>query len=293
MQTQEVSFTVTKQDYRAANYYIHFMSRTIFLYVSLGVLIAFMIYRTVVQYTALELWAPSVYITGAAVFWLLLQITKLETSIRRYSKSSANILGKKSILRYTDTRMTMKIPEIAFSSSGVFADYPAAFETRRSFLVYTSGSDLFLIPRRAFTREKLEGFRNILIKAMGDRLASRYNKNAPHIPIAAEFEAEKIKQQQAEEKAAAREAEKARRKAVREARKEGRDLPAEEAAAAEEAKAAEAVNAAEETTAAEPVKAAAETGAAAAEPGSKPRRNSLADRANLVSSRGMNAEKPK
>ena len=291
MQTQEVSFTVTKQDYRAANYYIHFMSRTIFLYVSLGVLIAFMIYRTIVQYSALELWAPSVYITGAAVFWLLLQITKLEMTIRRYSKSSSNILGKKSILRYTDTRMTMKIPEIAFSSSGLFADYPAAFETRRSFLVYTSGTDLFLIPRRTFTKEKLEGFRNILIKAMGDRLASRYNKHAPHIPIAAEFEAEKIKQQQAEEKAAAREAAKAHRKAVREARKEGRDLPAEEAKAAEETNAAEEAGSVAEENAAEEAEAAAEANAAAEDSGRRPRRNPLANRANLVSSRGMNAEK--
>lgn len=271
MQTQEVSFTVTKQDYRAANYYIYFMSRTIFLYASLGVIIAFMIYRTVVQYSALELWAPSVYITGAAVFWLLLQTTKVEMSIRRYSRSSANILGRKSILRYTDTRMTMKIPETAFSSSGLFAEYPAAFETRRAFLIYTSGSDLFLIPRRAFPKEKLEVFRNILIRAMGDRLASRYNKNAPHIPIAAEIEAEKVKQQQAEEEAAAKAAEKAHRLAVRQAKKEGRELPAEEAKATEDAG------------------AAAE--AAPSSPSYKPKKNSIADRANLVSSRGMNAEK--
>lgn len=266
MQTQEVSFTVTKQDYRAANYYIHFMSRTLFLYVTAGTVILFLAYRMLVEAGVIGYWEPSLYITSFALFWILLQITKLETTVRRYARSPENILGKKSILRYTDTRMTMKIPEKAFSSSGLFAEYPAAFETRRLFLVYTSGSDLFLIPRRAFTKEKLETFRNILINAMGDRLSSRYNKHAPHIPTAAEIEAEQIKQTQAEEEAAAKEAEKAHKLAVREAKKEGRDLEAEEARAAEEA-------------------------AAVVGPNFKPRRRSIADRANLVNNREKNAEK--
>ena len=195
MQTQEVTFTVKKQDYRAAYYYIHFLSRRLLLYIAGGTLAVFLIYRVLVHFGVLGFWEISVYITSFAVFWLLLQVTKLEITIYRYGRSASNILGKKSILRYTDTRMTMKVPEIAFNSSGLFADYPCAFEIRRAFLVYTSGSDLFLIPRRAFTKEKLVVFRNILIKAMGDRFSSRHNKNAPHIPTAAEIEAEKIKQE--------------------------------------------------------------------------------------------------
>ena len=267
MQTQEVTFTVKKQDYRAAYYYIHFLSRRLLLYIAGGMVALFLIYRLLVYFGVLEFRDISVYITSFAVFWLLLQVTKLEMTIYRYGKSAKNILGKKSILRYTDTRMTMKVPEIAFNSSGLFADYPCAFEIRRAFLVYTSGSDLFLIPRRAFTKEKAEVFRNILIKAMGDRFASRYNRNAPHIPTAAEIEAEKIKQEKAEQEAAEKAAEKAHKIAVREARKEGRDLLAEEARAAEEA------------------------AAAAVGPGYKPHKNSIADRANLVNNRGKNAEK--
>lgn len=267
MQTQEVTFTVTKQDYRAANYYIHFLSRRLLLYLTLGTLTVFVIYRILVDHGVLAFWEPSVYITGFAIFWILLQITKLEMNVFRYGRSAKSILGKKSILRYTDTRMTMKVPEIAFSSSGFFADYPCAFEIRRAFLVYTSGSDLFLIPRRAFAKEKLEGFRSILIKAMGDRFSSRHNKNAPHIPTAAEIEAERIKQEKEEQEAAEKEAEKLHRIAVREARKEGRDLLAEEARAAEEA------------------------AAAAVGPDYRPHKNSIADRANLVNNRGKNAEK--
>ena len=270
MQTQEVIFAVNKQDYRAANYYMHFLSRRLLLYLTAGVLAAFVIYRILVDQGVLGFWEPSVYITGFAIFWLLLQVTKLETTVRRYAKSEKNILGKKSILRYTDTRMTMKVPEAAFNSSGMFADYPCAFEIRRAFLVYTSGSDLFLIPRRAFTQEKLEGFRSILIKAMGDRFVSPHNKNAPHIPTTAEIEAEKIKQEKAEQEAAEKEAERLHKIAVREAKKEGRDLLAEEAKAAEEA---------------------AEKAAAVTGPEYKPHKNSIADRANLVNNRGKNAEK--
>ncbi len=270
MQTQEVIFAVNKQDYRAANYYIHFLSRRLLLYITTGTLIVFVIYKVLVDQGMLPFWEPSVYITGFAIFWILLQITKLEMAVYRYGKSDKSILGKKSIFRYTDTRMTMKVPEIAFSSSGIFADYPCTFEIRRAFLIYTSGSDLFLIPRRAFTKEKLEDFRNILIKAMGDRFSSPYNKNAPHIPTMAEIEAEKIKQERAEQEAAEKEAERLHKIAVREAKKEGRDLLAEEAKAAEEA---------------------AEKAAAVTGPEYKPHKNSIADRANLVNNRGKNAEK--
>ena len=194
MQTQEVSFTVTKQDYRAANYYIHFMNRMLPILLMVGILLLFLVYRILIEVGVLPFWEPSLYIASFAVFWILLQVTKLETAVRRYAKSPSSILGKKSILRYTDTRMTMKVPEAAFNSSGLFADYPAAFETRSAFLIYTSGADLFLVPRRAFTDEKRDAFRNILIKAMGDRLSSRYNRNAPHIPTAAEIAAEEAKQ---------------------------------------------------------------------------------------------------
>lgn len=266
MQTQEVTFTVTKHDYRCAYYYVHFLSRRLLLYIAGGTLALFLIYMVFVQTGLLPFWEPSAYIASFPVFWLLLQVTRLELTVYRYSRSAANILGKKSILRYTDIRMTMKIPEAAFSSSGLFADYPCAFETHRSFLVYTSGSDLFLIPRRAFGKEKLKVFRDVLIKAMGDRFSSRYNKNAPHIPTTAEIEAEKIKQEKAEAEAAAKEAEKAHKIAVREAKKEGRDLEAEEEKAAEEA-------------------------AAVVGPEYKPHKNSIADRANLVNNRGKNAEK--
>ena len=232
MQTQEVSFTVTKQDFRAANYYIYFISRSIFLYISGGTLVLFLVYMLFVRLGMVGFWSPSAYITSGAVFWLLWQMTKLEKTVRQYAKSPASILGMKSILRYTDTRMTMKVPQKAFTSSGMFADYPCAFESRSAFLVYTSGSDLFLIPRRAFSPEKLEGFRAILIAAMGDRFSSRYNKNAPHIPTAAELESKEVK---------------------------------EKKAAAEAAK--------------------------PADDGYKPRRNSIADRANLVTSRDKNVQK--
>ena len=266
MQTQEVHFTVTKQDYRAANYYVYFLSKSILLYICGGTLVLFLIYMGLVQFGVLEFWIPSAYITSGAIFWLLWQMAKLETTVRRYSRSPENILNRKTVLRFTDTRMTVKIPEKAFNSSGMYADFPCAFESRFAFLVYTSGADLFLIPLRAFKPEQKLLFREILSNAMGDRFSSRYNKNAPHIPTTAELEAEKAKQEKAEQEAAAKEAEKAHRLAVEEARKEGRDLLAEEAKAAEEA-------------------------AAVAGPNFKPRRRSIADRANLVNNRGKNAEK--
>ena len=266
MQTQEIRFTVTKQDFRFANYYIWFLSRTIGLYVCGGTFILFVIYMVLVRLGIVPFWIPSGYIASGAVFWLLWQVSKVEISIRKYAKSPNSILGKKTILRFTDSRMSVKIPEKAFNSSGLIADYPCAFETRFAFLVYTSGADLFLIPQRAFKPETKSLFRDILIRTMGDRFDSRFNKNAPHIPTAAELEAKEVSKAKAEQEAAAKEAEKAHKKAVLEARKEGRDLIAEERAAAEEA-------------------------AAVKGPNYRPHRNSIADRANLVTYREKNVEK--
>ncbi len=259
MQTQEVRFSVTKQDFRAANYYIYFISRSIGLYVCGGTAIAFVIYMVLVRLDILPFWVPSAYIASGAVFWLLWQFTKLEKTIRKYVGSADNILDKKTILRFTDVRMTIKIPEKAFNSSGMFADYPCAFETRSAFLVYTSGADLFLIPLRAFRDDQKKLFREILSRTLGDRFDSRFNKHAPHIPTAAEAEAKAQKDAEAEAK-------KAREAAIEEARKEGRDLLAEEAQAAREA-------------------------ARVPGPNYKPGRKSIADRANLVELRGKNAEK--
>ena len=209
MQTQEVVFTVTKRDYRAAYYYITYTNRKPLYVVNFGMIAAFTIYFILAEIGLLKFWSPSVYITSVAVFWLLWQITRIERSIRQYARSKESILDKKSILRFTDARMTVKIPEKAFSSSGLISDYPCAFENRLAFLVYTSGADLFLIPTRAFKKTQMELFRSILASIMGDRFVSRFNKHAPHIPTAAEIEAGKIKQAQAEEEAAAKEAEKA------------------------------------------------------------------------------------
>ncbi|MBQ6196094.1 MAG: YcxB family protein [Lachnospiraceae bacterium] len=267
MQTQEVHFTVTKQDFRAANYYIHLLlNKMLFFYISVGVLILFLIHMILVRTAVMEYWIPSGYIASVAVFWLLWQITLLERSISRYARSSASMLNAKSILRFTDTRMTFRIPERAFNSSGLFKEFPCAFETRHAFLVYTSGSDLFLIPLRAFKDTQKEQFRNILKETMGDRFNSRFNRHAPHIATEAEEKAEAYNQKKEAEKAAAKEAERAHKLAVAEAKKEGRDLIAEEEAAAEET-------------------------AAVAGPNYRPHKNSIADRANLVSKRGKSVEK--
>ena len=266
MQTQEVHFTVTKQDFRAANYYIYFLRRILLLRLAVAALIVFVVYMILVQFGVFEFWIPSGYIASAIIFWLLWHMTRIEQTVRRYARSKDNILNLKSILRFSDSRMTIKVPEKAFNSSGLFAEFPCAFETRSAFLVYTSGSDLFLIPRRAFSDKQKELFREILIRVMGDRFSSKYNKNAPHIPTAAEQSAEAARIEKEEQKAAAEQAEKAHKRAIKEAKKEGRDLLAEEEKAAEEA-------------------------GAVIGPNYRPRRRSIADRANLVNNRGKNAEK--
>ena len=90
MQTQEVHFTVTKQDFRAANYYIHLLlNKMLFFYISVGVLVLFLIHMILVRTGVMEYWMPSGYIASVAVFWLLWQITLLERSISRYARSSA------------------------------------------------------------------------------------------------------------------------------------------------------------------------------------------------------------
>ena len=266
MQTQEVIFSVTKKDFRAANYYVAYTNRKPLYSIAVGALLAYILYMILVKLGVLEFWVPSAYITSGALFWLIWQITKLERTIRQYARSKDNILDKRTILRFTETRMTVKIPETSFHSSGMIADFPCAFENRFAFLVYTSGADLFLIPVRAFKGSQKELFRKILAEIMGDRFVSRFNRHAPHIPSAAEIEAKAKKDAEAAEKTAAEEAEKAHQLAVEEAKKESRDLLAEEAEAAAKA---------------------------AAVPGRnyRPRKGSIADRANLVSSREKNAEK--
>ena len=266
MQTQEVHFSVTKQDFRAANYYIAYTNKKPLFVTVIGLLAAYVVYMVLVQLGVLKFWVLGAYLMSLAVFWLIWQMTKVERAIRAYMRSKDCLLYKKSILRFTDTRMTLRIPENGFNSSGMFADFPCAFETRTAFLVYASGADLFLIPLRAFKDQQKELFRNILAGTMGNRFVSRFNRHAPHIPTAAETEADAYNKAKAAEQAAAKEAEKAHKLAVKEAKKEGRDLLAEEAKAAEEA-------------------------AAVAGPNFKPRRRSIADRANLVNNRGKNAEK--
>lgn len=215
MQTQEVRFTVTRQDYRAANYYIFFLSKIILLRLSLAFLILFAIYLVLVQSGVLPFWEPSAYIAIAVAFWLLCQVFKLEQTVRRYAQSKDSILDKQSILRFSDVRMTMKIPEKAFSSSGLFSDFPCAFETRSAFLVYTSASELFLIPSRALDEAQTERFRSVLSTAMGDRFSSRHNKNAPHIPTEDEIKALAISKEKEEKEAAVK-------AALKEAKKRGK-----------------------------------------------------------------------
>ncbi len=214
MQTQEIRFTVTRQDYRAANYYIYFLSRIFLLRLSLAFLILFAIYLVLEQSGVLPFWEPSAYIAIAVAFWLLCHFFKIEQTVRRYARSKDNILNKQSILRFSDVRMTMKIPEKAFSSSGLFRDFPCAFETRSAFLVYTSASELFLIPRRALEAAQTARFRSILSAAMGDRFSSRHNKNAPHIPTEDEIKALAISKEKEEKEAAAK-------AALKEAKKRG------------------------------------------------------------------------
>ena len=171
----KAEYTVTLGDFRRATYYaLAIRSRTAFLIAAAFLLAGLCLLGA----TAAGLASTSplfLFITAASFVWFLMTFARAEGSIRTYLRSDGCLIGRKTLFTMEGNRIGIEIPEKRISAKLQANRLGVAFEISTVFLLYTNASQVYIVPRRAFTEEELRQIRKMLKEQLPGRFSSRFS----------------------------------------------------------------------------------------------------------------------
>lgn len=175
--TVHTSYTVTVSDFRRASYF------GLFLRHRRPLQILFVVTAGCILYAAGGLLGfgtvnPLVFFLGGAyLIWGLFLLAGAEKQVLQYIKSPDSHIGEPYDLEM-DGRGTVvfTLPRRGEQASFRLKDLACAFEMSQLFLLYTSASQTYLLPKRALTEEQQVWLRRALRQALGANFGSRFEK---------------------------------------------------------------------------------------------------------------------
>lgn len=176
METQEIRYRVSKQNFRQASLYALFLRNRAMFRAGIVVVLAVAFYALLATQDVFPLDYLPIYIAAAYLIWMLVLMGREEQRVLRYIKSDASMLYTEYILRFSDSKLTIEVPEKHLHSSVAMAKLASAIEISGVFMLYLSADQLYLVPTDAMTQQQRAWLRESLRSKLGDRFLSRYGE---------------------------------------------------------------------------------------------------------------------
>lgn len=177
MQTIDLSYTITVPDFRKATYYGLFLRHRRALRIMFLVLGVSIVYGIAGAMGAGTVNYLVFFLAGAYLIWGLLLFAGAEKGIKHYLAQSGRMLGCRYEVTINDHHIRFRIPEQKSDASVALKKLACAYEISSLFLLYINMQEVYLLPKRALTDEQCSTLRALLRGALGERFASRFEKN--------------------------------------------------------------------------------------------------------------------
>lgn len=175
MEPIRTAYRVTVSDFRKASDYglfLRYRKPFLFLFLVVGGALLYAL-AAAFGFGAAN---PLVFFLAAAyAVWGLVMAAGVEKGIRSYLSSPDSLLGVEFEAELDRKRMHLRIPERGVDVTAAYAKMAAAFELHALFMLYTTPQQVYLLPKRALTREQAGALRGALQEEMKDRFSTRFS----------------------------------------------------------------------------------------------------------------------
>lgn len=174
MEPIRAEYRVSVADFRKASYYGLFLRyRKPFLFLFL--VIAGALLYALAAALGLGTANPLVFFLAAAyAVWGLLLAAGTEKTIRAALSAPDSLIGCEFRMTLDAKRFRLEIPDRRADVTCAYAKLACAFELHALFLLYATARDVYLLPKRALTKEQCGALRLALRKELKERFFTRF-----------------------------------------------------------------------------------------------------------------------
>lgn len=172
----DLKYRMLPADFREASYYGLFLRKRLGFGMAAVAIIAFVIYAVLCINKVLPMYPVTMFIAGAYLIWIILQLAAVERTVLRYTKQKDTLIGAEYHARFQGKQFTVEIPERNYKLAGETAQFASAFEISHCFLLCLSEDQMFIVPTRDMSAAEAETMRTILARELGDRFFTLFTR---------------------------------------------------------------------------------------------------------------------
>lgn len=176
MSELHVSYTVTVSDFRKASYFGLFLRYRRPFQILFVVLAGSFLYAVGGALGLGEVNALVFFIGAAYLAWGLLMLAGTEKQVLRYLKSPESMIGQTYEVSVSGEQIRFSMPGRGETAVFPLGKLTCVFEISQLFLVYTSATQVYLLPKRALAPEQQLWLRRLFRTALGANFGSRFDK---------------------------------------------------------------------------------------------------------------------
>jgi len=176
MKAIRIQYEISIGDFRKATYYALFLRHRRALQIMFLVAAAGIIYGIAAALGIGEANPLVFLLAGAYLLWGILLFAGAEKSVLKYVKTSDNLIGCSYLAEFEKSRMRIRVKERNIDFSCPVHKLACVFELSALFLVYSSVSEVFIIPKRYVSEEDCRELRDCFRLQLKDRFSTRFEK---------------------------------------------------------------------------------------------------------------------
>lgn len=173
----ELSYRVTLSDFREASYYGVFVRKRNMFRAAVAVLLFCFVYAVLWRNNIVQAEPIVPLFACAYLVWVLITLGGVEKQILKYARQPDTLIGVEYRACFEDGSFRFEIPERAFCVSGRISELSSAYELFHCFLIYVTGSDLFIVPISKLTKNETTALRQTLKSSLGDGFISMFDRD--------------------------------------------------------------------------------------------------------------------
>lgn len=173
----ELNYRVTLSDFREASYYGVYMRKRNMFRAAVAVLLFCFVYAVLWRNGVVQMEPIIPLFACAYLVWALVTLGGVEKQILKYAKRPDTLIGVEYRACFEEGSFSFEIPERKFYVAGGLSDLSGAYELFHCFLIYVTGSDLFIVPISKLTKNEIAALRQALKSSLGDGFISMFDRN--------------------------------------------------------------------------------------------------------------------
>ncbi|MCD8223740.1 MAG: YcxB family protein [Clostridiales bacterium] len=174
MEKIQINCRIEAGDFRKATYYGLFVRYRTPFRILFIVLIVGILYAIGGQFGLGEINPLVLMIAAGYVVWGLLMFAGTERSIIRYLRTPDCLVGCEYQFGIDVRNIRIKIPQRNVDISLAVSKLTCVFELHSLFMIYISGQQVYLLPKRYLSAQQCGDLRKIFQNSLQDRFSSRF-----------------------------------------------------------------------------------------------------------------------